>query len=247
MTFNNRLLRAVDRFLTRNQLVKLVTVSPEMVQPAAAYFRVAGERISCIANGVDLNQFQFQRRATSAAPTIAMVGTISLHKGQEHGLNAFRLLQETFPEAKLLIVGDGPDRSRLESLVKGQSALRGIRFLGTRSDVPQILSEADFLWLLSAGEGMPLVALEAMAVGVPVVGFNVSGVRDVVLHGETGALVSYGDAQGVAAATVELASDVINYERLSGNCRKHTETHHSFETVVQRHEAALLKAQAAKR
>ena len=76
--------------------------------------------------------------------------------------------------------------------------------MGLREDVPDLMSAAHVFWQLSESEGLPMVVLEAMAAGLPVVGFDVRGTRDIVVDGETGYLVPFGDIQSVATNDTSL-------------------------------------------
>ena len=95
-----------------------------------------------------------------------------------------------------------------------------VRFLGTRSDIPELLYQADMFVLSSDCEGLPLVLLEAMAAGVPVIATAVGGVPEVLGYGKYGILVPPGNAEALAKAIVELAKDEKKRAELSEQGRK---------------------------
>ena len=114
-----------------------------------------------------------------------------------------------------------------------------MEFLGRREDVPTLMAEAHILWQLSESEGLPMVVLEAMASGLPVVGFAVRGIRDVVIDGETGCLVPHGDVQAVARRTTEILRDEATYQRLASQERIRVQQHFSLAGMVEGHERIL--------
>lgn len=119
-------------------------------------------------------------------------------------VQAVRRARERYPELLGLVVGDGPERAAVEAAAAGDPA---IRLLGHREDVPRLLTGVDLLALSSAHEAMPMVILEAMAAGLPVVAPRVGGIDTVVLDGETGRLLPPGDVGALADALVELGRD----------------------------------------
>jgi glycosyltransferase involved in cell wall biosynthesis len=105
------------------------------------------------------------------------------------------------------IVGEGPDRPNLEREIGALGISQSVRLVGERRDVPALLASADAFVLSSASEGLPVSVLEAMAAGLPVVASHVGGVAELVVDGETGILVSPGDAEELAAALAALIAD----------------------------------------
>jgi len=110
------------------------------------------------------------------------------------------------PDAIFAIAGEGPDRAELESLAKSTGVADRVRFLGFRSDVPDLLAACDLFVLPSLFEGLPLSVVEAMAAGKPVVATRVGGTDEAVEHGVTGLLVPAEDATALASAIREVLS-----------------------------------------
>lgn len=108
--------------------------------------------------------------------------------------------------ARLVFVGDGPDRGEAERACREMGVADHVLFLGKQHALPEILSSADIFLLPSQQESFGLSALEAMACGVPVVGTNIGGIGEVVQHGETGYLAELGDVQRMAKYCVDLLS-----------------------------------------
>jgi glycosyltransferase involved in cell wall biosynthesis len=101
---------------------------------------------------------------------------------------------------QVVLVGDGPERLRLQALAHELGIAERVAFLGFREDVPRLLESADVVVLPSLAEGLPLAALEAMAAGTPLVATAIGGTDEAVVDGVTGLLVPPGDASALAAA-----------------------------------------------
>ena len=156
------------------------------------------EQYRVIHNGIDLGRY-------GAAPNpvpgrIVMVGRLAPPKRPGLAVRALAEIRRALPKAHLDLVGDGPLRNEVESLAVAQGVREAVRLLGTRKDVPDLLSGAACFLLASDYEGCPLSVLEAMAAGVPVVATAVGGVGELVVDGETGVLVEPGRPDLLAAA-----------------------------------------------
>jgi phosphatidylinositol alpha-mannosyltransferase len=127
--------------------------------------------INLIPNGIDLAKYKPKPSIKTDEPTIFYIGRLEKRKGVKYLLKAFAVLQETMPEAKLIIGGDGPDREKLEELAYDLE-LKNIEFLGFVSDEDKIrLMQSSTVFCAPAlyGESFGIVLLEAMACGTPVV------------------------------------------------------------------------------
>jgi glycosyltransferase involved in cell wall biosynthesis len=179
--------------------------------------REAGERagihgrLAVIPNAVDVDAFthagEDDRRAAKSglglpdAPLVVCVGRLSRQKGQDVLLRAWPTIRTRVPDARLVLVGDGPDDQRLRSL-----ATAGVEFVGRRDDVPEWLAASDVVTLPSRWEGMSLSMLEAMALGRSVVATDVPGARE-ALSGGAGEVVPVDDERALADALVERLRD----------------------------------------
>jgi glycosyltransferase involved in cell wall biosynthesis len=139
-------------------------------------------------------------RSGSEGHLILCVARLADGKGQDDLIQAVGHLLPEHPDVQLLIVGEGSRRGALETLVAEAALGSHVQFLGFRSDVPDLLAAADVVVIPSHREGLPNIALEAMAVGRPVVATAVSGTPEAVVDGETGLLVPPGRPQTLAAA-----------------------------------------------
>jgi glycosyltransferase involved in cell wall biosynthesis len=219
MLFNRALLGRRDRVVGVGEAVRRALIDNEGI-PAS--------RVKVIYNGVDLAPYRdpLQDRASirqrvreefgipESAILLAQVARLDDLKDHATALRAMARIVAAVPQAMLLIVGDGPERTKIERLVGDLGLGHCVRLVGTRGDVPDILLAADLFLLSSKSEGIPLTVIEAMAAGLPVVSTDVGGVGEIVVAGETGLLVPAGDDAALAAAAIELLPDAARRARL---------------------------------
>jgi glycosyltransferase involved in cell wall biosynthesis len=141
------------------------------------------------------------------AKTIGVVARLIAYKGHRFFLQACQEIKRRHPRATFLLIGDGPEAGSLAALSRQLGLQEAVRFLGTRSDIPQLLSLLDVVALPSLEEGFPNVVLEAMAAGKPVVATRVGGTPEAVIHRETGLLVPPKDPRALADAILEVLDD----------------------------------------
>ena len=132
------------------------------------------------------------------------VGRLSEAKDYPNLLHAFSALSQCHPDARLMIAGDGPLRSDLDSLIQRLGVDMQVSLLGLRLDMPALYAASDALVLSSAWEGMPVVILEAMASSTPVVATSVGAVPEMVSDGVSGFVVPPKDHQSLANAMEQM-------------------------------------------
>ena len=140
--------------------------------------------------------------ASAAGPLLLGVGRLSPEKGFDVLLQALPQIRVQFPEVCLVLVGDGPERATLEEAVPEDLRPR-VAFAGHRSDATALLPGADLVVIPSRAEGQSLVALEALAVGLPVVASDVGGLPSMIRPGETGWLAQATDPNDLARGVLE--------------------------------------------
>lgn len=145
---------------------------------------------------------------------VTNVGILRSVKGHEVTLNSVRKVIEAVPQARFLIVGDGPARKRLEKMTEDLGIARYVVFTGFVENIPGIYSFSDVAVLSSWSEGLPQSLLQAMAAGVPVVATKVGGVSEVVIHEKTGILVEPGDHEALGKGIIRILSSHDASERL---------------------------------
>jgi glycosyltransferase involved in cell wall biosynthesis len=136
---------------------------------------------------------------------------------------------------ELVVVGEGPDRRRVEQEIRGLGLSDRVHLYGERRDVRELLAGSDLFVLSSSSEGMPLSVLEAMAAGLPVVASRVGGVPELVVDGVTGILVAPGDEQELAAALRRLLDDPALRRRLGDAGRARAEERFDLESFWRAH------------
>jgi glycosyltransferase involved in cell wall biosynthesis len=160
-------------------------------------------------------------------PVVICVGRLSEQKGQDLLLDAWSIVLASRPDARLFLVGDGPDRAALE-----QRNLPGVHMIGQRDDVPTWLAATDLVAMPSRWEGCSLAMLEALARGRSIVASDVSGAREAISD-DAGAVVPIGDVQALASAIGERLADPERTTREGLAGRRRAEDKHDLRKTAQ--------------
>lgn len=229
-TARRRLSRALQRWTRQRLGGQVAAVSPSLADHAAEGLGMGREEIAVLPNGIELDRFRFAEKTPGVDVTVCMLGRLVPWKGPLKALEAFGLLREQFPKARLWLMGDGPMRGKLEAEVAARGWDGAVTFWGMLRQPETRLREATVLWMPSEREGFGLACVEAMASGLPVVGFDVRGVRD-VLQGGCGVLVRPKDAKGLAEQTARLLRDAERYQKITRAARARVEDRYSLEKM----------------
>jgi sugar transferase (PEP-CTERM/EpsH1 system associated) len=198
--------------------------------------RIVPERkLRVIHNGIDVAKFQAATGddlvATRAAlgvpadaPLIGTVGRLSEVKRQDVLLRAFARVRQAVPKAHLVLVGDGPLLSELQSLAAALDVADAVHFAGYQPHSGPFLRAMDVFALTSRSEGMPQAVLEASVIGLPVVASRVGGLPEVIEEGATGLMFPPGDDAALASALCDLLSDPVRRQALGSAARARVET-----------------------
>jgi glycosyltransferase involved in cell wall biosynthesis len=212
------------------------------------------EKVHTIYNGVDCVRFA-PRSGTAIrhtlgiaedAPVVGILAALRPEKNHELFLHGAKQIQSAIPGAQFLVIGDGPRRAELESLAADLGLSSAGHFLGSRSDVPQLLNACNLVGLTSHNEAAPVSILEALASGVPVVASNVGSVKESVLDGVTGRLFSPGDLEAYAQAAIELLSKPALRRQMGAEGRRRVMEQWSLESMVRGYEQLIEGIFAAK-
>lgn len=163
------------------------------------------------------NQALLKQFAPNGEKVIVHISNFRKVKRVQDVAAVFRKVVEKVP-AKLLLIGDGPERPVIEELCRSHGTCKHTRFLGKIESVSQILSIADVFLLTSETESFGLAALEAMACGVPVVSTNTGGLPEVNEHGSTGFLHNVGDVDAMANSVIDLLQNDTLHGQIRKNC-----------------------------
>ena len=183
------------------------------------------KEIHVIPNFVDHTKYQpapcelIEAREEEAI-TLIHVSNFRPVKRVEDIVYSMCVLTKKVPNARLILVGDGPDRRRVEKLVDKLGLKKNIRMMGFRSDVPEILRCADALVMASETESAPLTILEAMSSGLPIVATEVGGIPEQVEEGVNGFLVPVKRPDAIAEAVLKLNADINLQMKMGENSRK---------------------------
>jgi len=209
-------------------------------------------KVVVIHNGCDLRRFDPARRAPACLKAglgfgaddavLLVVGRLEPQKGHRVLLDAMPLVHRTSPRARLVCVGEGALRPELEAQVVGLGLRESVRFVGQQSNIPEWFAMADVVVLPSLFEGLPLVAIEALAAGKAMVATAVDGTPEVVVDGKTGLAVPSRDVGALAAAICRLLRDPGLRQAVGQAGRAWVEEHFSQEQQIQRTQELYLDA-----
>jgi len=192
-----------------------ICVSRAARETAIAGYGLRPERLRVVYNGLALERLRYvagmagrTRRAELGIPAerkvILMVARMHPVKGHREMLHIMSGVVQVHPDALLLLAGDGPERAACETLVRQLGLVSHVQFLGQRNDVPELLAASDLVVVPSLQEGLSLSAIEALAVGKPVVAHAVGGLPEVVSDGVDGRLIALGDRVAFAQAIIDM-------------------------------------------
>lgn len=236
-------LRALARYAHR-----ILLLNDGMFAEAAAA-KLPAAKLEWMPNPVDMRSFAPMAPAQRSALrgefgiaagefTILFVGRLAPEKLLPVLLSGFADFARLHPQARLILVGDGPERATLESLAASLGVESVVRFAG-RSDpaaIPRWLQCADAFALLSRLEGFPVALLEAMAVGLPAVVSSIPANLQLITHGERGLTVPVGDASAVADAFTRLHSEPAQAAAWGAAARQYVETRFALDAIAARYQ-----------
>lgn len=242
-----------DRVSRLNRL--LVPITDAFIAVAQPHARYLAEHEGCpadktrvIPNGVDPERFQpaladgdLRRRFAldPAQPVATIVAALRPEKNHELLLRAAVRVRQELPQARILVVGDGPRRGMLEGLAAQLGVGDTVRFVGTQSDIPRVLALTDVVVLTSHMEANPVSLLEAMASQKPVVATRVGSVPETVHDGTNGYLVPPGNDQQLAARIVELLREPMRAAAMGRAGREQVLAHWTEDHMTRGYESLL--------
>lgn len=226
---------------------KWFTVAEFNKQELMQLVKIPAHKIAVIHSSIVLDEFDIEvdterkRKEFGLQANAPVVGTIArLHpdKGVRYLLDAAVTVLEEVPDVKFMLVGDGIQRVELESIAKQNGIAENVIFAGFRDDVAELYSLFTITVLPSLNEGLPVVPMESLYMGKPVVATDVCGNPEIVRHGETGLIVPTKDSESLAQAILTLLNDEPKANPMAVCGRELVEKEFSNSVMVNRYEQA---------
>ncbi len=232
--FSERLQFAIaSRFANR-----VVPVSDDTGERCKKIGWLPDSKVTRIWNGIDVDRFLFTGPAD--ALTAITVSRLSPEKDLITMLEAVKIVVSTNPHFQLIIVGNGPEREKLEQKSAALQLESHVQFLGERNDIPHLLSQAGFYVSSSLTEGISLTLLEAMSVGLPVVTTSVGGNPEIVQEPNTGILVPSANAAKLAEGIIRMCAQQASWPQMGQQARARVEQYFNIKSMIREYETLYL-------
>ena len=246
----------IDRWLLDGRYRRVTTVSKAVREAWAGdivALGLSGDQVDVVYPGLELDRFdtsltQERKRALrselglrDSGPVLISVARLEADKCMTQLVQMMRRVRERF-DAQLLLVGEGDERDNIEAAVRSHRLEGEVHLVGRRGDVPDLLAISDVFVFASRGEGLGLVAIEAMASRVPVVAYALPALTEVVTHGVNGLLVPLEDPEALAEGVIELLGDDEARGQMGVRGRDAVHERFSLEKSVRALEDVYLKA-----
>lgn len=213
---------------------RVVAVSDDAANLCIDADGLPAAKVQRIWNGIDLSAFRY--RGPVQEPVAISVARLSPEKDFATLLWATAQVLQEVPDFRLKLVGDGPEREKLQRLARAIGLTDRVEWLGERKDIPDLLATAGFFVTSSLTEGISLTLLEAMAVGLPVVATDAGGNREIVVDGVTGSITPIGDVQRLAQAMIAMCRRSPEWPELGRAGCERVREHFSIERMVRDYE-----------
>lgn len=188
----------------------VIAGSDDVARFVREVFHVPAVRLQTIPCGIDTRGFAAAAAGSDRdrpGPVIVTVGRLVRRKGHHVLIDALAVVRDRHPHARLLVVGEGPERMALEAQAADRGMADRVTFMGTVYPTTSVLAAADLFVFPSIGEPQGLALLEAYAAGVPVVASRTGGIPEMLTDGVEGLLAPPGDAGGLASAMLRMLAD----------------------------------------
>lgn len=227
--------RYVDCFISISDSVKDALINKH---------KIPKHKIARVYNGIELNEYNssdFEKTSMNIRKEynldkgeflIGAIGRLVWQKGFEYLIEAAPRILKQMPQARFLIVGDGPLKKSLTEKSRELGAGDQVVFSGFRSDIKEILASVDILVMPSLLEGFPMVTLEGMAMAKPIIASDIDGIREQIDHNENGILVPPKEPDALAKAIIFLLKDRERARELGLSAQKKAEEKFSVEKMI---------------
>jgi len=225
---------------------KVVAISPAVREHLLRDFKIFPGRVILIPHGLDLQSYRVgipslrERRleqfGLAGYPILGIVARLAEVKGQDVAIRAMPSILKKFPQAKIVLVGEGKGAAMLHSLVAQLGLSAAVKFFSAVENGKEFFELFDICLAPSRSEGFGLSAMEAMACGIPVIASRVGGLASLIDNGRTGILVEAGDSYALAEAVLRLLDSPQEMISISQAARDFIKREHSVEQMVQQTE-----------
>lgn len=205
-----------------NQSNVVTAVSESLKKDTLEHFKIKKD-IKVIPNFICLedykqynNQKYKQRIALNNEKVISHISNFRKVKRIQDVLHSFKIINDSTP-SKLILVGDGPERPKMEKLSRDLKISKNVNFLGNLKSTKEVLNISDLFILPSSSESFGLAALEALACGVPVISTNRGGIPEVVENGKSGLLSKVGDYKEMGENALRIISNQVTHQKFKAN------------------------------
>lgn len=229
---------------------RVIAVSGSVQEHLVRDLGLAREKIRLVYNGIDADRFaacvslsdgiKKENKKTLGLqpwPVAGIVARLSDVKGHQYLIEAMSTVVKNIPSSQLLIVGEGKMGQRLKKLTSDRGMSKSVIFVPSVPDTRTVLSAMDVFVMPSLKEGLGLSLMEAMACGLPVIGSDIGGIRNLIRNKENGLLVPPGDSPALAAAILELLTDRPKAAMLGNNAKDFIKREFSLEKMAEQTEA----------
>ncbi len=254
-TRNSYSKHAIRWALIENVLAKftktIISVAESIKNQMSIFANIDPRKIKIIHNGIEYDKFDRTidkekiKRSLSLAKDDIVIGNVArFYDNKDHKtlLKAFKLVLGKVQNTYLLLIGDGPLKKEAEDVAKDLQLEKKVKFIGNRRDIPAILKIMDVFALSSKKEGLPIVLLEAMASGLPVVATNVDGNAEAVQHGKTGIIVPAKDHNLLAEAIISVLIDKEQAKQMGKKGQERVRQYFSFKKMIKKYEDIYISA-----
>lgn len=222
---------------------RIITVSEANRKQLTKYYELPDHKIQVIHNGISSEKFIINESIEKSRvllnfpiekKLIAVVGRLHQQKGHVYLIKAAKEIIKVIPDCHFVFVGDGELRESLQKLITDIALTNYFTFSGFQIEIPRILNAIDLFILPSLDEGLPLVLLEAMAAGKPVIATDVGGVAELVQNNRTGVLIPSGRVDVIVNAVVQLLKSKDQMNTLGIQARHFVTTYFNHENMLKK-------------
>jgi glycosyltransferase involved in cell wall biosynthesis len=224
---------------------RIITVAEALAKDLRDKYGIPREKVLTIHNGINMDEMRPTRSreairdelgVPSGSPCLTAIGRMTQQKGFTYFLKALPSITRRFPSVRCFFVGDGPLRDELEREASTLDLHNNCQFTGMRTDIVDILKATDIFVLPSLSEGFPMVLLEAMGMGRPVVATAVSGNPELIENGRSGLLVPPKDPKAISKAVYRLLENPLEAEEGGKAAQVEVSTKFTVEIMVKKTE-----------